>query len=148
MKYRHSLNSSQTGGFTLVEVLITIVIASFFIITFSQLHIVQSRLGSIMSGFDTADMLAYNNLRTYAYGKAPSWFVCTYASGSPTPMTLLTSTSPVSGIPSPVTQTVVATAPYGCGGSSSGIGYPIKVTSTVTYGSDAKVVVHATYSTY
>ncbi|MGV9001740.1 MAG: prepilin-type N-terminal cleavage/methylation domain-containing protein [Candidatus Saccharimonadaceae bacterium] len=141
-------NSLGKEGFTLVEVLVTVVVATIFIITFSQLHIVQSRLGSIMNAYDSADLLAYNNLRTFAYGQPPIWFDCTYASGSPVPMTLFSSSSPVSGIPSPVTQTVIATAPYGCGGSSSGIGYPIRVTSTITYDVDAKVVVHATYSTY
>jgi prepilin-type N-terminal cleavage/methylation domain len=148
MKTHKRMNSSSKAGFTLVEVLITVIIAALFIITFSQLHIVQSRLSKIMTSYDAADLLAYNNLRTYAYGKAPSWFECTYASGSPEPKTVFSSTDPVSGIPSPVTQTVVATAPYGCGGASTGIGYPIKVVSTVTYDTDSKVVVHATYSTY
>jgi prepilin-type N-terminal cleavage/methylation domain-containing protein len=138
----------HTAGFTLVEVLITIVIAAIFIVTFSHLHIVQSRVASIMSAYDAADLLAYNNLRTFAYGKAPSWFECVYASGVPESKTVLTSSAPVDGIPSPVTQTVVATAPYGCGGGSTGLGYPIKVVSTVTYGPESKVVVHATYSTY
>lgn len=148
MKYGWTNDIKRAEGFTLVEVLITIVIAAIFIITFSQLHIVQSRVGSIMSSYDAADLLAYNNLRTYAYGKAPNWFECTYSGGNPQPKTMLSSNAAVAGIPSPVIQTVVATAPYGCGGSSSGIGYPIKVVSTVTYGPDAKVIVHATYSTY
>jgi len=140
--------ASGSSGFTLVEVLVTIIVAAIFILAFSQLHIVQSRVSTISTAYDTADLLAYNNLRTYAYGEAPNWFNCVYSGGNPQPMTLLSSTSPVSGLPSPVTQTVVATAPYGCGGSSSGIGYPIRVTSTVTYDTDSKVVVHATYSTY
>jgi len=140
--------SSQERGFTLVEVLITVVVAAVFILTFSQLHIIQTRLSSVTTAYDTADLLAYNNLRTYAYGKAPSWFECEYSGGNPKAMTVFSSNAPVGGLPAPVTQTVVATAPYGCGGSSSGIGYPIRVVSTVTYDSDAKVVVHATYATY
>lgn len=142
------INQSRNQGFTLVEILITVVIAAVFIITFSQLHIVHSRIGKMMSAYDTADLLAYNNLRTYAYGKAPSWFDCTYSGGNPESKTKLNITTPVEGIPSPVTQTVIATAPYGCGGGSTGSGYPIRVVSTVTYGPDAKVVVHATYATY
>jgi len=138
---------ANAKGFTLVEVLITVVVATLFIVAFSQLHIAQSRISSTMNAYTKADLLAYNNLRIYANGKAPTWFECTYASGSPVPMNLLTSTD-AAGLPTPVSQTVVATAPYGCGGGSSGIGYPIKVVSTVTYGSDAKVIVHATYSTY
>jgi prepilin-type N-terminal cleavage/methylation domain-containing protein len=140
--------SLHTEGFTLVEVLISIVIAAVFIGAIAQISITQNTISSLTTSYDNADLLAYNNLRTYAYGKSPSWFQCVYSSGSPLPMTLLSSSAAVSGIPSPVTQTVTATAPYGCGGSSSGIGYPIKVQSTVTYGSSGKTVVHATYSTY
>lgn len=135
-------------GFTVVEVLMAISIAAFFVISIVQIYIFQTRLSSTTSAYNTADLLAYNNLRTYSYGKAPTWFECVYVSGSPLPHTLLNSSADVNSIPSPVTQTVVATAPYGCGGASPGIGYPIRVVSTVTYGSNAKVVVHATYSSY
>ena len=139
---------TNNKGFTLVEVLITVVVATLFIVAFSQLHIAQSRISTTMNTYSRADQLAYNNLRIYANGKSPTWFDCTYVSGAPKPMNLINSTDPVDGLPSPLIQSVVATAPYGCGGGSSGIGYPIKVVSTVTYGSDAKVIVHATYSTY
>lgn len=144
---RASFTTPQ-AGFTIVEVLVTLLVGAVFIIAFAQLRITQNKITSTMRTYDAADLLAYNNLRTYAYGKAPTWFVCTYSGGSPQPMTLLSSTADVSGITSPVTQSVVATAPYGCGGGSSGNGYPIKVVSTVTYGPNSKVVSHATYSTY
>ena len=136
------------SGFTLVEVVITIFIAAILIIGISQLYTSQAQVSSSLVAANNADILAYNNLRTYAYGKAPSWFSCVYSGGNPQPMTLLSSTSPVSGVPSPVTQSVIATAPYGCGGGSSGIGYPISVVSTVTYGQSATKVVHATYASY
>lgn len=139
---------ASTAGFTIVEVFVTVIIATLFVITITQIYIFQTRLARSTIAYNNADLLAYNNLRTYAYGKSPSWFECEYSGGSPLPMTLISSTASVSGIPSPVTQTVTATAPYGCGGSSTSIGYPIRVESTVIYGSDAKKVVHATYSTY
>ncbi len=145
---KSSSTPSSQAGFTLVEVLVTIIVAALFIVTISQVHIAQSKLTTNVNSYNNADLLAYNNLRTYAYGKAPTWFQCVYSGGNPQPMTLVTVTDPVEGIQSPVAQSVVATAPYGCGGGSSGIGYPIKVISTVTYGPDAKVVVHATYATY
>ena len=148
MNERQASAFNATAGFTVVEVIIAVVLAALFVISISQIYIVQTRLSSITSAYNTADLLAYNNLRTYAYGKAPTWFECEYTSGSPVPQTLLTSTDPVDSLPKPVTQTVVASAPYGCGGSSSGIGYPIRVVSTVAYGNDGKTVVHATYSTY
>lgn len=148
MTHRWVVDGRRQEGFTLVEILITVLVATIFIITFTQMQIIQSRVGSIMTAYDAADLLAYNNLRTFAYGRAPNWFECTYSSGNPQAKTVLSKNTPVSGLPSPVTQTVIATAPYGCGGSSAGIGYPIKVVSTVTFGPDAKAVVHATYSTY
>lgn len=138
----------KQAGFTLVEVFVTIIIATMFVVAITQLYITQSRVSQSMNSYSNADLLANNNLRAFAYGKAPTWFICEYSSGAPLPKTLLTSTDDVDGIQSPVSQTVVATAPYGCGGSSSSIGYPIKVVSTVTYGSDGRSVVHATYSTY
>lgn len=136
------------SGFTLVEVMITIFVASIFIIGIAQLYTSQNQVSSSLISANNADLLAYNNLRTYAYGKAPTWFQCTYSGGNPQPMTLFSSNAAVSGIPSPVIQSVVATAPYGCGGGSNGSGYPIKVVSTVTYGLSATKVVHATYSSY
>lgn len=138
----------KQAGFTLVEVFVTIIIATLFVIAITQLYIAQSKVSQSLNSYNNADLLANNNLRTFAYGKAPTWFVCEYSGGVPLPKTVFNSTDNVTGIQSPVTQTVVATAPYGCGGSSSSIGYPIKVVSTVTYGSDGKTVVHATYSTY
>lgn len=146
MRY-HSSQASQ-AGFTLIEVLVAVVVAALFITAFVQMYIVQSRLSSEMSSYNKAELLAYDNLRTFAYGKAPTWFTCTYSNGSPQAVTLLSSSAAVEGIPSPVSQSVVATAPYGCGGGTASLGYPIKVVSSVTYGSDARKVTHATYSTY
>lgn len=142
------MQASRSAGFTVVEVLVTLIIAALFIAAISQLHIVQSRVSSSLRAFDIADSLAYNNLRTFAYGRAPSWFECVYSGGSPQTMQLLHSTDPVEGLPSPVVQQVVASAPYGCGGGGANSGYPIKVLSKVTYGPEGKEIVHATYSTY
>jgi Tfp pilus assembly protein PilV len=141
-------NQESQAGFTLIEALITIIIATLFVIAISQLYITQVRITTALTSYNNADLLASNNLRTYAFGKQPSWFDCNYNNGSPDPQNVLTKTENVDGIQSPVIQTVVATAPYGCGGGSSGIGYPIKVVSKVTFGNEAKVVVHATYATY
>ena len=141
-------SSTKAAGFTLIEVLVAVVVAALFISAFSQMYIIQSRLSSEMETYEQADALAYSNLRTYAFGKAPTWFTCTYQSGSPVAVNLIDSDDSVEGLPGPVSQTVVATAPYGCGGSSGAIGYPIKVVSTVTYGTDGRTVVHATYTSY
>ena len=148
-------NTQKTGGFTLVEVCVTIVIAALFIIAITQIYLAQNNITSVVSAYNKADLLAYNNLRTYAYGKAPTWFECEKVNTSDPnslikPMVLKDTTGDVAGIPSPVIQTITATAPYGCAGSapSFATGYPIKVESVVVYGKDGKKVVHATYSTY
>lgn len=145
---KRRISSKSQAGFTLIEVLVAVIVAALFISAFSQMYIIQSRLSTEMETYEQADELAYSNLRTYAFGKAPTWFTCTYLSGSPVPVELIDSDDPVEGLPGPVSQSVVATAPYGCGGSSGAIGYPIKVVSTVTYGADGRKVVHATYTTY
>jgi Tfp pilus assembly protein PilV len=141
-------NQESQAGFTLIEALITIIIATLFVIAISQLYITQVRITTALTSYNNADLLASNNLRTYAYGKPPTWFVCTYTGSVADTKTILNKNNAVDGIQSPVLQTVVATAPYGCGGGSSGIGFPIKVVSTVTFGSESKTVVHATYATY
>jgi len=152
---RSIVNSKKSGGFTLVEVCVTIVVASLFIIAITQLFLTQNTISTAIKTYTKADSLAYNNLRTFAYGERPTWFVCTKvtpgdANSLAKPMVIFNKTDDVSGITSPVIQTVTATAPYGCGGSapSYSAGYPIKVESAVTYGTDGKKVVHATYSTY
>lgn len=137
----------RRAGFTIVEVLVTIVVTSLFVIAIAQVSTVQSRLSASYQMYNTADLLAYNNLRAWANGKAPTWFTCTYVSGNPQPMTLLSSSASVAGLNSPVSQTVVATAPYGCGGGVSTTGYPIKIVSTVSY-DGGRIVQHATYATY
>lgn len=136
------------SGFTLVEAMAALFVAALFLATIFQVFLVQSQLSASTVAYNNADRLAYNNLRTYAYGAAPSWFVCTYSGASPNSNVLIDTIGSVDGIPGVVTQSVVATAPYGCGGGSTGIGYPIKVVSTVTYGKDSREVTHATYATY
>jgi hypothetical protein len=135
-------------GYLLVEVIVTLVAATLFLGGIFSLYTTQTQLSGSVSFFNNADRLAYNNLRIYANGRSPTWFTCTYVSGAPQSVTLVSSTSAVDGVPSPVIQSVVATAPYGCGGGSTGLGYPIRVVSSVTYGLGARKVVHATYATF
>lgn len=136
------------SGFTIIEAMTAVLVAAVFLAIIFQVFLIQSQLSESTVEYNNADLLAYNNLRTYAYGGAPTWFDCNYSGGNPTPNVLKNTTGAVAGISGTVTQTVTATAPYGCGGESSGIGYPIKVVSTVTYGKDSREVTHATYATY
>lgn len=134
-------------GFTMVEVIVTLIVAAIFIGAIFELYVTQSKMATVVSTFYVADQLAYNNLRTFAFGQPPTWFTCTKSGTTIQPVTLKNDNSAVAGLPGPVLQTVIATAPFGCGGGSTGIGYPIQVQSIVKYG-NGRVVSHATYSSF
>lgn len=152
--------SEKQSGFTIVELIVTIVVAGMFIAVISQMNGFVVSMATTSHRFELASNLAYNNLRIYANGGKPTWFDCIgdEASETSAPFTdgkthtdaagrdIYTSSAAVTGLPSPVTQTVNVLAPYGCGTSASGM--PVRVVSTVTYGSPARKVVHATYVSY
>jgi prepilin-type N-terminal cleavage/methylation domain-containing protein len=150
----------QQSGFTIVELIVTIVVAGMFITVISQMNGFVVNMATSSHRFELASNLAYNNLRIYANDQKPTWFNCIgdEAAETTAPFTdgkshtdatgknVLSLTTDVTGLPSPVTQTVNVLAPYGCGTSASGM--PIRVVSTVTYGNPARKVVHATYVSY
>lgn len=152
--------NTRQSGFTIVELIVTIVVAGLFIGVISQMNGFVVSMATSSHRFELASNLAYNNLRIYANGQRPTWFDCVGdESGESTPpytdgkshsdaagINILNSSADVAGLPSPVSQTVNVLAPYGCGTSASGM--PIRVVSTVTYGNPAKKVVHATYVAY
>ena len=150
-------------GFTLIEVLTTVVVAALFLIAIFQLMTVVTTLSARSSYRTAASNLAYNNLRLYANGQPPLWFDCIGdEAGEDTPpfsdgtrsgatgqvLVSTTSETSVQSLPPPVSQSVVAVAPYGCG--ESGLGLPIRVQSQVTFGppTNSTTVTHATYVSY
>ncbi|HXH04819.1 MAG TPA: hypothetical protein VNI82_00120 [Candidatus Nitrosotenuis sp.] len=132
-------------GFTIVELIVIITVSAVFFLSAIQLSLSISSMAADGSQRTVASNVAYKNLRKYANGAKPSWYDCvTYGNG---PYTLLTSTDPIDGLPSPVTQTIVASAPYGCGnGATSGM--PIRVQAQIIYGPSQRTITHATYATY
>lgn len=148
MKLVKSTASNQKG-FTLIETVVTLIISSIFVVIIINLFIYINSMNASSRAYYAANLLAYNNMRTYANSKSPTWFLCHHSHGSTTPdkMTLINRVGDVTGIPSPVKEVVIAEAPYGCGDGNKS-GKPIKITSTVTYGNLGKKIVHATYSTY
>lgn len=157
--------TSNEAGYTLVELIITILIAAMFISIISQMNSFVINIATSAHRTEMASNLAYNNLRIYANGQPPLWFECNgddttdtattanpYNDGAKHPDatgTLLinsTSTTSIYDLPPPVIQKVAAVAPYGCGNTISGM--PVRIVSTVTYGSPAKKVIHATYIGY
>jgi prepilin-type N-terminal cleavage/methylation domain-containing protein len=151
-------------GFTLVELIATIVVTGIFMSVLGQMSSFVTRTATNAHRFEMASNLAYNNLRIYASGgKATTdfGFVCNgddvsdtetvtpfndgakHPTATGTKFINTTSSTPINDLPAPVIQTVTAVAPYGCGNTIAGM--PIRIVSTVTYGSPAKKAVHATY---
>lgn len=141
---------TKQSGFSTVELLVSLFIAAAFVTIFYQLFVVIDRLASDGYQRSVASNLAYANLRMYATTDSPTWFVCdnssdlkTYPSG--TGQVLLTGTV-TADLPPPVTRSVIATAPYGC--AATGSGMPVRIESLITYGPQNKKVNHTTYVGY
>ncbi len=139
----HSKKGSE--GFTIVEVLTSLVVIGVFITIIFQLFIFQSGIGASWLRFESAEQLAYNNMNKYGRYEAAQTTTCADYPTSSSSKTLFSQSAPVSGLPSPVSQQVVSSMPYGCDAAKLGNRYPIKIISTVTYGPDSKQITHATY---
>lgn len=135
-------------GFTLIELVTSIVVGLVFIIVIYQIQMISTTLSVAQARYSKASSIAYANLRKYANDLQPKWFTCIYSGTPSAPQNVSLSpnpaNAPIDGLPSPTTQTIIASAPYGCGGSATS-GYPIRVESTVTYGSDNRSVTHVSY---
>lgn len=150
-----STRPRKESGFTVVELLITIVVASMFAISFYQLFIAVNQASFAARNRATASDLAYGYMRRYASAGSSwkDWFTCsssndlsansnapgtTLMSGSLTPSTV--------DLPGPVTYSVKALAIFGC--SSSNANAPIRVEAIVTYGPQNTVIKHTTLVAY
>ncbi len=145
------IRPTSQDGYTVVELLVVILISTAFILTISQAIGAIGTSAAESTRMNVASNLAYNNLRLYANGQKPNWFTCNASTDIKTypgaaGQILIEETITYPSLPSPVVQKVVASAPFGCG--SSGGGMPVRVQSTVTYGSPGKTMVHATYVSY
>lgn len=143
---RENKNSTAQTGFTTVELLVTILVATSFIVGFYQLYALSQKLSGSARQNSVASAVAFSNLRKFHSIDYPTWFVCNSSSEvtaeNPTPpgQILLTETRTDLDLPAPVTAEVLAFAPYGCGESK-----PVKVMSVLRYGPSAKEVMHATF---
>lgn len=138
------MNRQNQNGFTLIEVIVSVVIAG---VVFTGLFSSLSTIFSISNGSlqrSVANALAYDNLHRYANGSGPLWFICD-TSNETSEQTLLDTTSAVDSLPGDTTQTVTASAPYGCNNDAKG--FPIRVESTVI-ASNGIEAHHATYTSF
>lgn len=139
-----SSHTHQQQGFTLIEIIVSVVIAGLvFLGLFTSLSNIFSISHSTLQR-STANSLAYDNLHYFTTSARPLWFSCDTTNETAT-LTLLDTTGPVTNLPGDVTQTVTASAIYGCDGGAKG--FPIRVESTVTIGNGIEAH-HATYTSF
>lgn len=133
-------------GFSAVELLITLVMATTVLGSFYQLFALTERLNGAARQKAVASTLAHTGLRRFHSIERPTWFVCntnseiTTLNPDPPGQISLNEPRPDVALPQPVTTEVLAFAPNGCE-----INKPIKLISIVRYGNANKEVMHATY---
>ena len=134
-------------GFTIVEVVVTLLFISIISLGILTMHTQVSILSIINRQDQKASYLAYDNMRKYVNGAPPTWFLCTNQMPGVAQQVLFSLEGPVSELPGATKQKVVASAPYGCGNAVSSLGMPIRVESVVTYG-NGKRVTHVAYAAF
>lgn len=137
-------NEEQSAGFTIVELLITIIVAALFVTMFYQMFVVLVQMNADARRNTQASDLAYSNMRRYptvvstglACVDSTTITSLIPAGGSPT-----TAIDPVYPELGPVAEQVTAQFPYGCS-----VNYNlIKLVSTVKYNNGTATLSHATY---
>lgn len=162
--------SSNSSGFTIVEVVTTLAVVALFLTFFFQMYLAMESQRIGVARHALASDLAYSNLRKFSV--RPSLTVSqteceakmdlTAADIATNPKTglllgdetnsatpsgygfLAEPTTITKGLGGNVTQKVVAFAPKGCSGSNL-TNNPLKIESTVSYGLNGDKVVHASY---
>lgn len=129
------MNNKQSG-FTIIELLVTIIVASLFIGIFYQLYVGLVQLNSSARRDASASNLAFSNLRRYPDATSTGIGSCPGAS-SETPLDSPTAANANHPELGPVSETVTA--------SCSGAGDTVLILSVVIYSNGAS---KATYSTY
>ena len=162
---KNRIPSSQQG-FTAIELLVTIIVATIFTVVIYSLFTDINTSSAAARNRATASDIAYANLRKYASaGLSPdAWspkFQCNNSSGSSNTNDVIqnpnaTGTTLTSGsldaavvdLPTPVTYSVRALAIFGCRAVDGNDRKPIRVESIVTFGPNNTVVKHATLVGY
>jgi len=146
MKYQ------KQNGFTAIELLITIIVAGLFAVTFYQLFITINTSISTSKQRALANDLSYSYLRKYASVTAPTITcntttdVTQNATAAGVTLESGTLTREATGLPSPITYQVVALAIYGC--KDSHTQSPLKIEAQVRFGPDNILIKHGTLVSY
>lgn len=120
----------KQSGLTLVELIVTIFIASILLMALFMLSTYIVQLSASNKQRSEASQLAHNNMRIYANNKTASWLTCSEIKTAPGQQRIYT-LSTAHSIPGTVVQTIEMTAPYGCDGPAQG--FPARIVSRVTY---------------
>jgi type II secretory pathway pseudopilin PulG len=156
--------SSRQAGFTTVEVLTTIIVATIFILALYLLFTTITSSSAADRNRANASDIAYGYLRQYAAADStpttwPHAFVCdaTVGAGNTNDLTQNSSatgqildsgsvTTGLNGLPTPVNYQITALAIYGCSGNNAK--KPVRVEAKVTYGPNSRVIKHSTLVGY
>jgi Tfp pilus assembly protein PilE len=122
--------SRSQGGFSAVELLITLFVAAAFVATGYQLYSVIISDGAAARLRAKADNIAYEALRRYS---EQATFPCSVVTPSPAP-----SIPAGSNLPN-ATMSVSITCPYGTTSTTS------RIEAVVNYGTPQEEVAHASY---
>lgn len=157
----HSVSLSSSDGFTVVELLITLIVATMFLVTFYGMFISINAFNVTAKQRSLADNTAYSLLRQYASPdiSPTTWFTCSTQTGSNndndrvvnnnaagTTIASGSMTTTETGLPGPISYTVNALAIYGCAGADTG--KPIRVRVELTYGPKSEKITHAILAGY
>ena len=123
--------TSLSAGFSAIELLVTLFVASALVLAFYQLFTVIDEGNVNAKNAAIASDLASSNLTKYP-SVSSTGRTCSNTS-SPTTHTLLNNSGNYEGLPGDVMQKVTVTFPKGCTNDDLA-----KIESTVTYGPDEK----------
>ena len=137
-------------GFTIVEVIVTLVVTSLFLTFFFQMYLMGESQRLVLARQSTASNIAYANLRKITIKDdvaaiAPCNNTTDLTVNGSAPGTAITSLitpedTTNSGLNGTVTQTIKAYYPKGCGTTM-----PIKIEAAISYGLPQESVIHASY---
>lgn len=165
MKFTQREYTFTTGGFTIVEVVVTLALTSLFLIFFFQMYMATESQRINVARQAQASDIAYSNIRKIT--SRPTGLTCDAAKmdltasdgatkpglligdqtnvGAPSVFKFLAEPETVTkGLGGSVEQIMKVYAPRGCSGTAFADN-PIKLESTVIYGAKREKVVHAVY---
>ena len=123
------MTKKNTGGFTAIEALITLMVASVFLFAFYQLYSVVINDAGASRNRAKASNAAYEQVRKAGYQTSrPCVAVASSNVSIPSDLSL----------PAPATMTSAIDCPYGACGVS-------RITVTVTYGSPQETIKHVVF---